>query len=91
MAQPPPATLASQGSAIPVRAMPPIPNPVYVHNDNDDFKRTPTPTHVLARPANDGVDPRLTSTGDTSRAAGIPGYVPYAGQTPYNVWALYPA
>jgi hypothetical protein len=88
--QAPPASLAQAPAGIPTRAMPDIPNPVYIHNDNDDFKRTPTPTHVLMRPPPGG-DPRLTSTGDTSRAMGIPGYVPYAGQTPYNVWALYPA
>ena len=89
MAQPPPVGTAG----IPARTFPSIPNPVYVTNDNDDFKRgTPTPTHVLARPAErSGIDPRLTSQGDTSRAAGIPAYVPFAAQTPYNVWALYPA
>jgi hypothetical protein len=70
---------------------PPIANPMYPANNNADFKRTPTPTHVLAKPVADGVDPRLTSTGDVSRAMGLPAYVPYAGQTPYNVWALYPA
>ena len=82
---------AEKSAGIPARTMPEIRNPVYIHNDNADFKQTPTPGHVLSRPEHNGVDPRLTSAGDTSRAAGLPGYVPYAGQTPYNVWALYPA
>lgn len=77
---------------IPARSMAPVQNPVYIHNDNDDFKRTPTPSHVLTRPAaTANVDPRLTAAGDVPRTHGLPPYVPYAGQTPYNIWALYPA
>ena len=77
---------------IPTRSMEPVRNPVYIHNDNDDFKQTATPTHVLMRPAAraGGVDSRLTAAGDVPRGT-LPAYVPYAGQTPYNVWALYPA
>jgi hypothetical protein len=83
--------MAQSPAGIPARAMPPVANPYYINNDNADFKQTPTPGHVLARPAPTGVDPRLTVAGDVPRTQGLPSYVPYAGQTPYNVWALYPA
>jgi hypothetical protein len=73
--------------------MPPVRNPVYAYNYNADFKRTPQPAHALERPppAPAGVDPRLTVKGDTTRAAGLTPLVGMAYQTPYNVWALYPA
>lgn len=71
---------------------PPVQNPVYVNNDSADFKRVPQPQHVLARPPTGETDPRLTAYGDVPRVeGGLPAYVPMAGQTPYNVWALYPA
>ena len=73
------------------RAMTPIQNPTYAYDQTADFKRTPQPTHVLERPQRDGVDPRLTSQGSLPPVVGLPPYVPYAAQTPYNVWALYPA
>lgn len=77
--------------SIPSRAFTPIRDPVYVHNDDDSFK-TAQPHNVLeATPrAPRGVDERLTAIGSTPPVAGLPHYVPYAGQTPYNVWALYP-
>lgn len=84
---------ASQPTGFHARAMPPVQNPVYAYNDNADFKRTPQPTNVLERPAQrtrNGVDPRLTSAGSMPPVTGLPPYVPMAGQTPYNVWALYP-
>jgi hypothetical protein len=78
--------------ALPVRAMPPVRNPTYVYNDNDDFKATATPRHILeARPvAPKNVDPRTTAAGSVPPVHGLPAYVPFAAQTPYNVWALYP-
>jgi hypothetical protein len=74
------------------RAMTEVRNPTYIYDQSADFKRTPTPRHALEMPPAHpgGVDPRLTSQGSLPPVAGLPAYVPYAGQTPYNVWALYP-
>jgi hypothetical protein len=82
-----------QPTSFHTRAMPEIRNPVYAYDMTADFKRTPTPRHVLEQPPQTppGVDPRLTAAGSTPPVSGLPPYVPYAGQTPYNVWALYPA
>lgn len=76
------------------RAMTPVRNPVYLYNDNADFKTAhPAGTNVLERPAPTppGVDSRLTSQGSLPPVHGLPGYVPYAAQTPYNIWDLFPA
>ena len=75
------------------RAFTPVQNPVYLYNDNADFKRTHTPGNVLEQPnpLPKGIDPRLTSQGSIPPVAGLTPIVPFAGQTPYNVWGLYPA
>lgn len=76
------------------RAMTPVRNPVYVYNDDASWKAaTPQPRNVLdgPPPTPRGVDSRLTAEGTVPPVAGLPAYVPYAAQTPYNVWALYPA
>jgi hypothetical protein len=89
MANPPPAML----SGFATRAMPQIRNPIYNYDYDSRWKQTPQPAHVLERPppAPAGVDARLTAQGDTSRATGLTPLVGMAYQTPYNVWALYPA
>jgi len=84
--QPPPADPAG----LPGRAFTPIQNPVYIYNDDDSFKTKPTPHNVLEQPARPGVDPRLTSQGSLPPVAGLAPYIPYAPQTPMNVWE-YPA
>lgn len=85
----------AQGPAagIPARAFTPIQNPVYTfHNDANGFKQTPQPTNVLERPPlPDGVDARLTSYGSEPPVDGLTPIVPMAGQTPFNVWDLFPA
>jgi len=81
------------------RAMPEVRNPVYRYNYHDDFKRQQAPPHALEvpmRPAGPpGVEHRLTAHGDHPRLVGPSPtgqpIVPMAYQTPYNVWALYPA
>lgn len=74
------------------RAFPPIRNPVYIVNDDASWKRTPQPLNVLQQgPAVPrGVDPRTTSAGSIPPVAGLTPIVPFASQTPYNVWGLYP-
>jgi hypothetical protein len=80
MAQPPPAGLAT-------RAFTPIQNPTYIYNDDASFKATPQPRHVLDRPETpSGGDRRLTSQGSMPPVSGLPHYVPFAPQTPHNVW-----
>lgn len=89
MPQPPP-----QPARFESRAMTPIRNPVYIYNDNADFKTAhPSGTNVLERPPQHapGTDPRLTSQGSLPPVHGLPDYVPYAASTPYNVWGLFPA
>ncbi len=86
MAQPPPT------GGIPARAFTPIQNPIYVYNDDDSWKPSPTPHNVLEqlpREPKDG-DARLTAQGSRPPVAGLPQYVPAAYQTPTNVWE-YPA
>jgi hypothetical protein len=76
------------------RAFTPVQNPTYLYNDDASFKSAhPAGTNVLERPAPNprGVDPRLTSEGSIPPVAGLTPIVPFAGQTPYNVWGLYPA
>lgn len=90
------AQAASQSAAVTGfhnRAMTPVQNPVYVHNDDDTFKQPhPMAANVLERPAGPkGVDPRLTSQGSLPPVSGLTPIVPFAGQTPYNVWQLMPA
>jgi hypothetical protein len=90
MAQPPP----YPPTGFHTRAMTEVRNPVYAYEQNGaDFKRMNQPQHVLERPppvpAN--VDARLSVQGDTSRAPSLTPLVGMAYQTPYNVWALYPA
>jgi hypothetical protein len=90
---PPNPPVAPAVSGFHSRAMTPIQNPTYTYNQTADFKSAhPAGSNVLERPPRnrDGVDPRLTSAGSTPPVAGLPAYVPYAGQTPYNVWTLYP-
>lgn len=74
------------------RAFTPIQNPVYLYNDDASFKTTPPARNVLDhRAANPkGVDPRLTSQGNVPPVHDQP-IVPYAAQTPWNVWGLLPA
>jgi hypothetical protein len=78
--------------SLPTRAFTPIQNPTYLYNMDASFKATPQPQNVLERPAPvpRGVDQRLTAKGDMPRG-NLPTFVPAAYQTPYNVWALYPA
>ena len=73
------------------REMPPVANPPWHYDASGSF-RTPQPGNVLnAYPTKaEGVDPRLTAMGSLP-AGHLPAYVPYAGQTPYNVYALRPA
>jgi len=93
MPQPPP--VAPSVTGFHGRAMTPVQNPVYLYNDDASFKTAhPAGSNVLERPpaVPRGVDPRTTVQGDRPPVAGgIPPYVPYAGQTPYNVWSLMPA
>jgi len=85
MAQPPPPAFAT-------RAFTPVRNPVYAQLADDSFK-SPQPRHVLDQPQTktDEADRRLTAYGSRPPVAGLTPIVPMAGQTPYNVWALYPA
>lgn len=76
------------------RAMTPVRNPVYIYNDDSSFKtQHPAGTNVLERPPDvrRGQDPRLTSQGSLPPVSGLTPIVPFAGQTPYNVWQLMPA
>lgn len=83
--QPPPPGFATRGFT-------PVQNPTYLYNKDASFKATPPATNVLeAPPVPRGGDPRLTSQGSTPPVHGLAPYVPMAYQTPYNVWALYPA
>ena len=94
MAQGQPPPHAPAPSSFHNRAMTPVGNPVYIHNDNADFTRTgAAPMHALERPPSTppGVDPRLTSQGSLPPVHGLTPIVPYAAQTSYNVWALMPA
>lgn len=73
------------------RAMTPVRNPIYIYNDDAAFKQTPAATHVLERPPlRGGPDPRLTSQGSVPPVHGLTPIVPYATQSPWNVFALYP-
>ncbi|HUO48233.1 MAG TPA: hypothetical protein VMU09_05320 [Acidimicrobiales bacterium] len=73
--------------ANPHRAMAPINNPVWGYDNSGSF-RTRQPGNVLDH-VNEGADPRLTAVGSLPGAR-LPAYTPYAGQTPYNVYALRP-
>lgn len=88
MAQPPPPGFAT-------RAFTPIRNPVYNVSLDDSFRRAsghPGRQNVLERPPlPPGADPRLTSYGSRPPVAGLTPIVPFAYQTPLNVWALYPS
>jgi hypothetical protein len=74
------------------RAMQEVRNPVYVTNDAADFKQTPPARNVLELPPDvpRGTDPRTTVMGTKPPVDWTP-IVPYAGQTPWNVWGLGPA
>jgi hypothetical protein len=89
MSQPPPHPAPTGFHS---RAMTPVQNPTYVYNDSAEFKQTPPARNVLELPPGvpRGTDPRTTVQG-TKPAVGWTPIVPYAGQTPYNVWGLGPA
>jgi hypothetical protein len=75
------------------RAMHEVRNPIYAYDQNADFKQTPQPRHVLDQRVPKDEDARLTVQGSTppSAVGGLTPIVAMAGQTPYNVWGLYPA
>jgi hypothetical protein len=83
MAQPPPPEFAT-------RAFTPVANPTYLYNMDASFKQTPQPRHVLDQRVPKG-DERLTVSGSTPPVTGLTPIVAMAGQTPFNVWGLYPA
>lgn len=90
MAQPPPVAAPTGFHS---RAMTPVRNPTYVYNDDSSFKTTPPARNVLEIPPGvpKGTDPRLTVQGSLPPVAGLTPIVPFAGQTPWNVWGLLPA
>jgi hypothetical protein len=90
MPQPPPQPAPT---GFHTRAMTPVQNPTYVYNDDSSFKQTPPARNVLELPPGvpAGTDPRTTVQGTRPPVAGLTPIVPYAGQTPWNVWGLQPA
>lgn len=98
MPQPPPAQYARQPfepEAFATRAFTPIRNPHYTYNLDDSFRQAsghPQARNVLDRPPlPEGADERLTAYGSSPPVAGLTPIVPFAYQTPLNVWALHPA
>ena len=74
------------------RAMTPVRNPIYITSDDASFKQSmPQARHVLDPGVPPGTDPRLTVQGSVPPVAGLTPIVPFAGQTPWNVWGLSPA
>ena len=91
MAQPPPHPAPT---GFHTRAFTPVRNPTYVYADDASFKQSmPQARNVLELPPGvpKGTDPRLTVQGTIPPVAGLTPIVPFAGQTPYNVWGLAPA
>jgi hypothetical protein len=98
MPAPPPPSYAKAPftpDAFATRGFTPIRNPHYVYNMDDSFRQAsghPQARNVLERPPlPGGADPRLTSYGTRPPVAGLTPIVPFAYQTPLNVWALHPA